>query len=165
MTLMEKIEQCALIKHCVRAGMTPVNMLKLMNAGKSCKRYLVYTSSMKNASRRRVNTSRKTSASWRRFGQSALHVRCCMYFFNMFCVCQLCKKQLWSANLFLVMIKKNPPLSMILFLFFKRLSQTVWLPLVHTKLNFVVVGWECVHVATFPSKKIGLRRKAYVFMC
>jgi len=32
MTLMEKIEQCAVIKHCVRAGMTPVNMLKFMNA-------------------------------------------------------------------------------------------------------------------------------------
>ena len=36
MTSMEKFEQRAVIKHCVRAGMTPVDMLKFMNAGKSC---------------------------------------------------------------------------------------------------------------------------------
>ena len=39
---MEKIEQRAVIKHCVRAGMTPVNTLKFMNAGKTCKLGLVY---------------------------------------------------------------------------------------------------------------------------
>ena len=42
MTSMEKIEQRAVIKHCVRAGMTPVNTLKFMNAGKTCKLGLVY---------------------------------------------------------------------------------------------------------------------------
>ena len=40
---MEKIEQRAVIKHCVGAGMTLVDMLNFMNAGKSCKRGLVYT--------------------------------------------------------------------------------------------------------------------------
>jgi len=40
MTSMEKTEQHAVIKHCVCAGMTPVDMLKFMNAGKSCKRVL-----------------------------------------------------------------------------------------------------------------------------
>ena len=39
---MEKIEQRAVIKHCVGAGMTLVDTLKFMNAGKSCKRGLVY---------------------------------------------------------------------------------------------------------------------------
>ena len=41
MTSIETIEQRAVIKHCVRAGMTPVDMLKCMNAGQSCKRGLV----------------------------------------------------------------------------------------------------------------------------
>ena len=35
MMLLEKFEQCAVIKHCVRAGMTPVDMLKFMTAGNS----------------------------------------------------------------------------------------------------------------------------------
>ena len=38
---MEKIEQRAVIKHCVHTGMIPVDMLKFMNAGKSCKWGLV----------------------------------------------------------------------------------------------------------------------------
>ena len=42
MTSMETIEQRAVIKHCVRAAMTPVDTLKFMNAGKSCKWSLVY---------------------------------------------------------------------------------------------------------------------------
>ena len=39
---MKKSEQRAVIKHCVGAGMTLVDTLKFMNAGKSCKRGLVY---------------------------------------------------------------------------------------------------------------------------
>ena len=42
MMLLEKFEQRAVIKHCVLAGMTPVDMLKFMTAGNSCKRGLVY---------------------------------------------------------------------------------------------------------------------------
>ena len=37
----------------------------------------------------------KMAAPWRRFGQNAPHIRwymLCMYLYNMFCVCQLCKK-------------------------------------------------------------------------
>ena len=80
---------------------------------------------MENASRREMNTSRKTkkmSASWRCFDQSAAHVQwcmICMYFLNIFCVCQLCCFFLWiTANLLVVMITKNTQVSMILFLFF-----------------------------------------------
>ena len=39
---MEEIEQREVIKHCLGAGMTPVDTLKFMNAGKSCKHGLVY---------------------------------------------------------------------------------------------------------------------------
>ena len=55
---------------------------------------------------------------------------CIVYVYTCSVYASCVKFYLWSANIFLVMITKNPQLSMILFLSLKACQELFWLPLV-----------------------------------
>ena len=78
----------------------------------------------------------KKSASWHHFGQSDPHIRwcmICMYFLNLFCVCQLCKISSVICKHVLGNDLNKSATFYNFVLLFKRMSQPFWLPLAKLK--------------------------------